>query len=98
MARSYEQIMKDIEAIKATPAFQKKMAAWQKELDKQKKAEEAAKAKAKAETTKTKPKSPTTRATSKAPKIRIPRTGGGMRGGLGSLGSGGGSGRSNINK
>jgi len=99
MARSYEQIMKDIETIKATPAWQKKMAAWQKELDKQKKAEEAAKAKAKTETTKTKPKSPTTRATSKAPKIRTPRPrgGSGMRGGLGSLGTGGGL-RGSVNK
>ena len=86
MARSYEQIIKDIETIKATPAFQKKMAAWQKEIEKQKKA-----AKAEAAKTKPKPKSPTTRATSKAPKIRIPRTtgGSGMRGGLGSIGGGG---------
>lgn len=97
MARSYEQIMKDIETVKATPAFQKKMAAWQKELDKQKKAAKAAAAKVEAEKPKTKQKSPTTRATSKAPKIRTPRTGGGMRGGLGSFGSGGGL-RGNVNK
>lgn len=92
MARSYEQIMKDIETIKATPAFQKKMAAWQKEIEKQKKV-------AKAETVKTKPKSPTTRATSKAPKTRAPRPrgGSGMRGGLGSLGTGGGL-RGSVNK
>lgn len=96
MARSYEQIMKDIETIKATPAFQKKIAAWQKEIEKQKKAEAA---KAEATKPKTKPKSPTTRATSKAPTVRTPRTtgGGGMRGGLGSFGSGGGL-RGNVNK
>jgi hypothetical protein len=97
MARSYEQIMKDIEAIKATPAFQKKMAAWQKEIEKTKKAE-AAKAKAEATKPKTKPKSPTTRATSKTTTVRKPPTGGsGMRGGLGSFGTGGGL-RGNVNK
>ena len=91
MARSYEQIMKDIETIKATPAFQKKMAAWQKEIEKTKKAE-AAKAEA------TKPKSPTTRARTKTTAVRKPPTGGsGMRGGLGSFGSGGGL-RNNLNK
>ena len=89
MARSFEQIMKDIETVKATPAFQKKMAAWQKELDKQKLAEKAETAKPK-----TKPKSPTTRATSRTPKTR---GGSGMRGGLGSLGTGGGL-RGNVNK
>ena len=89
MARSYEQIMKDIETVKATPAFQKKMAAWQKELDKQKKTEKAETAKSK-----TKPKSPTTRATSRTPKIR---GGSGMRGGIGSLGTGGGL-RGSVNK
>ena len=78
MARSFEQIMKDIETVKATPAFQKKMAALQKELDKKKKIETAK--------PKTKPKSPTTRATSRTPKIR----GGAMRGGsLGSISGGG---------
>ena len=94
MARSYEQIMKDIETVKATPAFQKKMAAWQKEIEKQKKA-----AKAKTVKAKPKPKSPTTRATSKAPKVRTPRPrgGSGMRGGLGSLGTGGGL-RGSVNK
>ena len=94
MARSYEQIMKDIETVKATPAFQKKMAAWQKEIEKQKKA-----AKAKTVKAKPKPKSPTTRATSKAPKTRAPRPrgGSGMRGGLGSLGTGGGL-RGSVNK
>ena len=40
----------------------------------------------------------TSRATPRTPKIRTPRVGGGMRGGLGGFGSGGGSGRSNINK
>jgi len=95
MARSYEQIMKDIETIKATPAFQKKMAAWQKEIEKTKKAEAA---KAEAAKPKTKPKSPTTRATSKTPIVRKPPTGGsGVRGGLGSFGSGGGL-RGNVNK
>ena len=94
MARSFEQIMKDIETVKATPAFQKKMAAWQKEIEKQKKA-----AKTEAVKTKPKPKSPTTRATSKAPKIRTPRTtgGSGMRGGIGSFGTGGGL-RGSVNK
>jgi hypothetical protein len=86
MARSYEQIMKDIETVKATPAFQKKMAAWQKEIEKQKKAEKEKAAKVEAVKPKTKPKSPTTRATSKAPKIRSPR----IIGGSGGLGGGGG--------
>jgi sRNA-binding protein len=41
----------------------------------------------------------TSRATPRTPKIRTPRVGGGgLRGGLGSFGSGGGSGRSNVNR
>lgn len=81
MARSYEQIMKDIETVKATPAFQKKMAAWQKEIEKQKKAQAKA-AKVEAVKPKPKPKSPTTRATSRTPKTRVIGRGGMGGGGM----------------
>lgn len=92
MARSADQIMKDIEAVKKTPAFQKKMAAFKKEKEKQAAAAKAKEVKAKPKPTKV---SGASRAPSKKPR-RI-AGGAGMRGGAGGFGGGSGL-RGNVNK